>query len=60
MEESDDLRENEARTWYVALTRASNRVHIVRDGWEWTEPYLPDDLEPLAAEAASQYRGEQA
>jgi DNA helicase-2/ATP-dependent DNA helicase PcrA len=60
MEESDALRENEARTWYVALTRASNRVHIVRDGWEWTEPYLPDDLEPLAAEAASQYRGEQA
>lgn len=60
MTESDDLRENEARTWYVALTRASERCHIVRDGWEWTEPYLPSSLEPRAADRAEQYRGGEA
>lgn len=57
MAESPDLRENEARTWYVALTRASKRVHIVRGGWEWVEPYLPDALEPQAADRAKAYRG---
>jgi DNA helicase-2/ATP-dependent DNA helicase PcrA len=48
----DDERGNEARTWYVALTRASERLHIVRDGHEWTRQHLPDDLEPAAAAAA--------
>jgi DNA helicase-2/ATP-dependent DNA helicase PcrA len=57
MDESDDLRENEARTWYVSLTRASERVHVVRDGWEWTDPYLPEELEPRAAELARERRG---
>jgi DNA helicase-2/ATP-dependent DNA helicase PcrA len=60
MEESPDLRENEARTWYVALTRASERVHIVRDGWEWTEAYLPGGLESQAADQARTRRGEDA
>jgi DNA helicase-2/ATP-dependent DNA helicase PcrA len=46
-------RENEARTWYVALTRASERLHVVRDAFEWTEEYLPDDLEPQTARAAA-------
>jgi len=46
-------RENEARTWYVALTRASERLHIVRNSFDWTEQYLPDDLEPRAARAVT-------
>lgn len=45
-------RENEARTWYVALTRASKRLHIIRDSFEWTTDFLPDDLEPVAARKA--------
>jgi len=45
-------RENEARTWYVALTRASERLHIVRDSFDWTDEYLSRDLEPRAARAA--------
>jgi len=52
MEESPLLRENEARTWYVALTRASERLHILRDAFEYTKSYLPDDLEPQAASIA--------
>jgi len=52
MEESPLLRENEARTWYVALTRSSERLHILRDAFSYTNPYLPDDLEPIAASRA--------
>lgn len=53
MDESDRLCENEARTWYVALTRASKRLHILRNAFDYTEPYLPKDLEPRAAAAAT-------
>jgi DNA helicase-2/ATP-dependent DNA helicase PcrA len=55
MDESDRLAENEARTWYVALTRASKRLHILRNAFDYTNPYLPQDLEPRAA--ASVKRG---
>jgi DNA helicase-2/ATP-dependent DNA helicase PcrA len=58
MEGSDVLRENEARTWYVALTRASDRLHLIRDVFDYTEPYLPEDLEPRAAADAKRMRGE--
>lgn len=36
--------DNEWRTWYVALTRASERLHILRDGFRWLTPFLPSDL----------------
>lgn len=49
--ENADARENGARTWYVALTRASDRLHIVRAAFEYMVPFLPDDLEPVAAKA---------
>lgn len=51
---SDDpnTRENEARTWYVALTRASERLHIIRNSFEWVTGFLPADLEPEAARMA--------
>lgn len=52
LEERADARENEARTWYVALTRASKRLHVIRGAYDWTDPYLPTDLEPRAAKAA--------
>lgn len=57
MKQSPELRENEARTWYVALTRASERLHIIRGAFGY-DPYLPDDLEPWAASAADKVRGE--
>jgi DNA helicase-2/ATP-dependent DNA helicase PcrA len=51
LDERADARENEARTWYVALTRASKRLHVIRNVFDWTDPYLPPDLEPRAAKA---------
>lgn len=40
---SDDSESrNEARLWYVACTRASERLVVMRNGWEWTHEYLPD------------------
>lgn len=52
LDERAAARENEARTWYVALTRASKRLHIIRNVFDWMEPHLPPDLEPRAAKAA--------
>ncbi|QRV16308.1 ATP-dependent helicase [Haloterrigena salifodinae] len=52
MGESEETAENEARTWYVALTRASEHVHLMRGGFTWTKPYLPSDLAPTAGNAA--------
>jgi DNA helicase-2/ATP-dependent DNA helicase PcrA len=57
MEQSPELRENEARTWYVALTRASERLHIIRGAFGY-DTYLPADLEPWAASAAEEVRGD--
>ena len=57
MEQSAELRENEARTWYVALTRASERLHIIRGAFGY-DTYLPADLEPWAASAAEDVRGD--
>lgn len=51
LDERAAARENEARTWYVALTRASKRLHIIRNAFDWMEPHLPPDLEPRAAKA---------
>jgi DNA helicase-2/ATP-dependent DNA helicase PcrA len=32
---------NEARLWYVGCTRASNRLIVARNGWDWVRDYLP-------------------
>lgn len=45
IEASQEAWKNEARTWYVALTRASERVHVMCDGFHWTSPYLPTDID---------------
>lgn len=31
---------NECRVWYVALSRASERLHLVHDAFEWITPYV--------------------
>lgn len=44
MKHSSETRKNEWRTWYVALTRASERLHIMRDGFEHAHRFLPDNI----------------
>jgi DNA helicase-2/ATP-dependent DNA helicase PcrA len=46
MREEPDTRRNEYRTWYVALSRAKKRLHIMRNAFEWTNPIIPRKLEP--------------
>jgi DNA helicase-2/ATP-dependent DNA helicase PcrA len=42
---SDEItRKNEYRTWYVALSRAKKRLHVMRNAFEWTNPILPQPL----------------
>lgn len=41
---------NEARLWYVGCTRASERLVIARNGWEWTHEYLPPARKYAAGE----------
>lgn len=52
MERSQETSENEARTWYVGLTRGSERLHIMRGGFRWMQPHLPGDIRQTAAAAA--------
>ncbi|WP_343123928.1 3'-5' exonuclease [Halopenitus persicus] len=55
--EHKDAARNEARTWYVGLTRASDTLFIVRDALThiW-DSYLPPDLEPVATAEAAENR----
>lgn len=48
IQRSERTRANEWRTWYVALTRASERLHIMRDAFEWTSPFIPKNVRQLA------------
>lgn len=41
---SEELAANEARTWYVATTRANKRLHIMRDAFGFAAPFLPSNL----------------
>ncbi len=52
MERSKATRENEARSWYVALTRGSERLHIMREGFSWVKPHLPENIVPHARQNA--------
>ena len=47
-----EARENEARTWYVALTRARERLHIMREAFGWVTPHLPQNLRVNAVNRA--------
>lgn len=53
----DDVARNEARTWYVALTRSSDQMHIIRDGTAWTREHLPEQLLEDAETAARRHNG---
>lgn len=37
---SKRTRENEFRTWFVALSRAKSDLHIIENGFEWTSPFI--------------------
>lgn len=51
MTESERDRKNEYRTWYVALTRAHANLFVLRDGFDWMVPFLPESLIDTAKEA---------
>jgi DNA helicase-2/ATP-dependent DNA helicase PcrA len=44
MRDNEQTRKNEHRTWYVALSRAKKRLHIMRGGFEWTTSIIPENL----------------
>jgi len=44
MRTNEQTRNNEHRTWYVALSRARERLHIMRHGFEWTTGIIPENL----------------
>lgn len=48
VETNADERANEWRTWYVALTRSSKRLYVLRDGFDWMQSFLPERLGDLA------------
>jgi DNA helicase-2/ATP-dependent DNA helicase PcrA len=50
MENSDRERANEYRTWYVALTRASEHLHIMRGGFRWTSSIIPHNIRDIASD----------
>lgn len=59
MDRNDSARRNEWRTWYVGLTRASSNLFVLRGGFDWMHPFLPDNLINRAREghAAAKERG---
>ena len=54
MRQSHETRENESRSWYVAFSRASSRLHIVRGGWTWTRTHVPKDMVEVARRRADE------
>jgi len=50
MDASERAYNNEWRTWYVALTRASERLHIMRDGFRWMSSILPANIRTIAGD----------
>ena len=48
MLEKEHSRQNEYRTWYVALTRADANTFVLRDAFDWTSSFLPEDLTETA------------
>jgi len=44
MRDDQSTHKNEYRTWYVALSRAKKRLHIMRNGFEWTNEMIPRGL----------------
>jgi DNA helicase-2/ATP-dependent DNA helicase PcrA len=51
MLDEEKSRKNEYRTWYVALTRSRANLFVLRNGFGWTEPFLPETLLDAAKRA---------
>jgi DNA helicase-2/ATP-dependent DNA helicase PcrA len=51
MWDAEQERKNEWRTWYVALTRSRENLFVLRDGFKWMVPFLPDTLLATARDA---------
>jgi len=45
MHTDEEIRQNEWRTWYVALTRARKNLIVVRDAFDWTNSIVPKAVE---------------
>lgn len=54
MAQSTQTLDNEHRTWFVGLTRASETLHIMRDGFEWCKSFLPTGLHDVTGAATVQ------
>lgn len=52
MDTKDTARQNEARTWYVALSRASERLHVMYNAFPAAIDHLPHNLAERASAAA--------
>lgn len=52
MERSEETRQNEARTWYVGLGRASKRLYLMYDAFHGAIDHLPGNLALQAAASA--------
>lgn len=48
MMQDEQTRKNEMRTWFVALTRADSRLHLMRGGFGWTNELVPRPREVLS------------
>lgn len=58
MRHNKSKRENEARTWYVAFSRASERLHLMRGGFHWIEgDYVPENIARVARDRADRVLG---
>jgi DNA helicase-2/ATP-dependent DNA helicase PcrA len=44
MARDEETQKNEWRTWYVALTRSSQRMFVLRGGFDWMQSILPQTL----------------
>lgn len=55
---SEAERDNEYRTWYVALTRSTKRLYVLKGGFEFTSDFLPRGRELLELAARGYEAGE--
>jgi len=58
MERSEETRQDEARTWYVGLSRMSERLHLIYDAFPGAINHLPGDLAPQVAAFAERQMSE--
>jgi len=53
MQDSRRTERNEFRTWYVACSRAKQRLHIMRHAFPWTNSIIPSPLSEVVTDAQS-------